>query len=583
MEKSGFFNALNINGEYDRKYNANDYCDNLRIVISNGVLRSLDDDLITSLTGLIATVGIGRAWINGHYYYNTTPKTFTVPSAPAGGGRYDRIVLRLNNNITARKVSLEYVIGTAGNNPEKPVLTRNEEIYELGICDIYTAAGSTSPIITDTRADNAVCGWVYSTAGDDSFFKTLDNDFNEWYTGVKNTLASTTLFKKYIYHTVIDNAETTQISFDIPQYDSDTCFLEVYVNGLIETRCTSEGNVITFSTRLDAGTEVLVACYKSIDGTGITSVSDEITALQMQFHSVDGIARYTYDCKGINDNIVIGDILKALVYKTIDRDDMTEDAVAFIEKLGGNDYLQALPADFNIQIDVVGNFVASTPYSGDGTEANPYKWLILGKNTFDDSHISFNFAKCETIKIDCNGENTSHIICYGSQQDIDRINIKAFSNNNGVNISMVDCYSTAGKIRFNNSIMKIETSGAAMIAKHGEFNNCYCNIISRFSSANCFVGKNNGYIVVNGGEFLAYTVLSSGIASSVFYISAGDENGAIIATNIYCPQITKDGYDQAYLSNAANGSVVITNAISALPTSGTYSSISGLINKNKIN
>ena len=583
MEKSGFFNAININGEYDRKYNANDYCDNLKIVISNGVLRSLDDDLKTSLAGLIATVGAGRAWINGHYYYNTTPKTFTVPSAPAGGGRYDRIVLRLNNNITARKVSLEYVIGTAGNNPERPALTRNEEIYELGICDIYSAAGSTSPIITDTRADSAVCGWVYSTAGDGSFFKTLDNDFNEWYSGVKNTLASTTLFKKYIYYTVVENTGTTQISFDIPQYDADTCFLEVYVNGIQETRCSSEGNVITFSTMLNAGTEVIVACYKSIDGTGIMSVSDEVTALQMQFHSVDGIARYTYDCKGIKDNIVIGDILKAIAYKRIDLDDMTEDAVAFINKLGGDDYLQALPADYNIQIDVVGNFVASSPYSGEGTESNPYKWLVLGKNPVDQSHISFNFAKCETIKIECHGENTSHIICYGTQQDVERINIKASSNDNGVNITMIDCQSTAGRIKFSNSIMKIETSGAAMIAKHGEINNCYCNIISRFSSANCFAGKNNGYIVVNGGEFLAYTVSSSGIPSSIFYISEGDEDGAIIATNIYCPQIAKSGYDQAYLSIAANGSVVITNAISALPTSGSHSNSGGLINKNKIN
>lgn len=33
-EKSGFFNALNVDGAYDRTYNANDYCDNLAVVIS---------------------------------------------------------------------------------------------------------------------------------------------------------------------------------------------------------------------------------------------------------------------------------------------------------------------------------------------------------------------------------------------------------------------------------------------------------------------------------------------------------------------------------------------------------------------
>ena len=45
MQKSGFFNALLTNGEYDRKYNANDYCENLAVIINNGVLRSPNDDL----------------------------------------------------------------------------------------------------------------------------------------------------------------------------------------------------------------------------------------------------------------------------------------------------------------------------------------------------------------------------------------------------------------------------------------------------------------------------------------------------------------------------------------------------------
>ena len=66
-EKSGFFNALNVGGEYDRTYNANDYSDNLAVIIGNGVLRSQYDDLKVTASGMVATVGVGRAWINGHY------------------------------------------------------------------------------------------------------------------------------------------------------------------------------------------------------------------------------------------------------------------------------------------------------------------------------------------------------------------------------------------------------------------------------------------------------------------------------------------------------------------------------------
>lgn len=66
------FNALLTNGEYDRKYNANDYCENLAVIINNGVLRSPNDDLKVTADGMVVTVGVGRAWIDGHYYFNDT-------------------------------------------------------------------------------------------------------------------------------------------------------------------------------------------------------------------------------------------------------------------------------------------------------------------------------------------------------------------------------------------------------------------------------------------------------------------------------------------------------------------------------
>ena len=77
-ERSGFFNALYTDGEYDRKYNANDYTDNLAVVISSGVLRSTADDLRVTANGMAVTVAAGRAWINGHYYYNDAAVTLAA-------------------------------------------------------------------------------------------------------------------------------------------------------------------------------------------------------------------------------------------------------------------------------------------------------------------------------------------------------------------------------------------------------------------------------------------------------------------------------------------------------------------------
>ena len=74
-----------------------------------------------------------------------------------------------------------------------------------------------------------LCGWVYSTSGDNSFFKSLDGAFNEWCEETKNTLSSVTLFKRYNGRTTIE-AETNTVSFDIPQYDAETTFIEVYLS-----------------------------------------------------------------------------------------------------------------------------------------------------------------------------------------------------------------------------------------------------------------------------------------------------------------------------------------------------------------
>mgnify|MGYP001044773700 FL=1 len=249
MQKSGFFNALLTNGEYDRKYNANDYCENLAVIINNGVLRSPNDDLKVTADGMVVTVGVGRAWIDGHYYFNDTSYSFAAVTAPAGGTRYDRVFLRLNKNLSARSISLVYEQGIAGNSPTKPAPVRDNNVYDLVLADIYVGTNATSLSVKDTRSDAQLCGWVYSTSGDNSFFKSLDGAFNEWFEATKNTLSSVTLFKRYNWRTAIE-AETNTVSFDIPQYDAETTFIEVYTNGVLDTEgidYTLENSVITFS------------------------------------------------------------------------------------------------------------------------------------------------------------------------------------------------------------------------------------------------------------------------------------------------------------------------------------------------
>lgn len=398
MQKSGFFNAIVSGDVPDRQYNATDYSDNLAVVISNGVLRSNNDDLKVTAAGMAVSVAAGRAWIKGHYYNNTDSHAFVATTAPTGGSRYDRVMLRLDESLNGRSISLVYVQGTADNNPVPPEPTREGDIYDLVLADIYVGANATSVRVDDKRADTALCGWVYSTSGDGSFFTSLDKSFNEWFSHTKDTLSSVTLFKRYSDKITL-TAQTSAVTFNIPQYDPETCFIEVYVNGILDTRFTLNNNIITFAGSLIAGTVVTVYVFKSIDGTDIMSVADEITELQNKVAQLDGVSKFTYKCTGLNDNISISQIAQAFFNRSYTVGTLSTAAETFLTALGGNTYLATLDNEFQAEIDVVGKMGVSTPFSGSGSSTDYYNYFVLDDGTAKNRRTIFNFAKCDTINI----------------------------------------------------------------------------------------------------------------------------------------------------------------------------------------
>lgn len=577
-EKSGFFNARLSGGVYDRTYNANDYTDNLAVVIGNGVLRSANDDLKVTASGMVATVKNGRAWINGHYYYNDSPISFSIPTAPSGGKRYDRIMLRMNKNINARSVSLIYVQGTAANEPVKPAPTRTEEIYDLVLADLYLATNATSAAVTDTRGDAALCGWVYSTSGDDSFFRTLDNSFQEWFTGAKDTLSSVTLFKRYTWKSTL-TAATSTVQFNIPQYDAETCFVEVYVNGIFDNRHTLSNNALTFEGTLIAGTVVTVNCYKSIDGTGIMTVADEITALQNAVDALDGVSRFTYKCTGLNDNISLSQIAQALYTGSYVSANVTAAARAFLEALGGNTYLAALTNEAQITIDVVGKLGATTAFAGSGTTASRYRWFALGVAGAGDKRIRFDFSKCEKITIGC-AASTNNIIFYGTDLNIVGANVYAYSNGNNCQIAMIVGSANTGNMNFENCRFSVSCSGNGVIAENGNFTSCYCIVKSSAGDGICFDAKSASLVRMIGGTYYAY-VGNSANRAAVMNIATTETDAVIMANNINCPTVASTGFTQRHLAIGGAGGIYVNGVCSTMTTSGTTVTVSGQIWKSK--
>ena len=578
-EKSGFFNALKVDGAYDRTYNANDYSDNLAVIISNGVLRSSADDLKVTSTGLYLTVAAGRAWIKGHYYYNDTALSLAQITAPVGGSRIDRVMLRFDNTIQQRRIRVVYVEGEASNDPIAPAPTRTDTVFDLVLADIQVNANAQSVTVIDKRADADLCGWVYSVSGDGSFFTSLDNSFMQWFNGAKDTLSSVTLFKRYQWETTITTA-TDQVAFNIPQYDADTCFIEVYVNGILDNRYTLYNNVITFNNTLVAGTALIDNAYKSIDGTGIESIADEITELQNKVAAIEGAGKYVYNCTGLNDNISLSQIAQAFINGSYVVADVTPAARAFLESLGGNDYLGTLEGLVQIKIDVLGDMAVSTPYTGDGTSVNPYKWFSFGKSSKIDQRIVFDFSKTNIFRVFC-AENTYNYIFYGADINIKGVNVQAYATENGVSIEMIKAGNLQGRVNCENCRFYINTSGLAQISEHGVFTNCYGYVSSWGAAAYCFKPKSTGLIRVTNGEYYAYCLTSSGIGSAIFHTSAGETDGVALATNIHCPMVEQTNYTQSFLSVANAGSTYIQGVVSRLTSSGSYNQITGQINKNK--
>lgn len=156
MEKSGFFADI----EGDRGYTDDFLAEWIASFIENGVYNT---ELGVMAAGdMNITVQPGRAWINGRIYILTEALTIPVEVSDGKLNRYTSIVLRADAN--ARKITVQAVDGTCSAQPTAPNITRNSEIYELKLADIYVAAGAISisqAEITDTRLDNEVCGLVY--------------------------------------------------------------------------------------------------------------------------------------------------------------------------------------------------------------------------------------------------------------------------------------------------------------------------------------------------------------------------------------------------------------------------------------
>ena len=110
------------------------------------------------------TIAPGLAWINyddfkGVSVCSREENVLTVPEADNTLNRVDRVVLQFDTSENIAAIKLK--TGTPAVAAQPPDILQNHNQYELGLCTISVPAGSTAVTaadITDTRADETVCG-----------------------------------------------------------------------------------------------------------------------------------------------------------------------------------------------------------------------------------------------------------------------------------------------------------------------------------------------------------------------------------------------------------------------------------------
>nr|DAI54364.1 MAG TPA: Receptor Binding Protein [Caudoviricetes sp.] len=158
----GFFNAQQVNGDYDRKYGADELAEYFASLIGNGISADIENCFkISAVSGMQISIAAGYAWINGYWIKNDADIVKTLAIAPSSNSRVDSVVLRFSKE--DRSIEIAIVQGNVSSTPSFKALTRTADVYELMLGYITISAGIsaiTSSMITDTRSNETYCGII---------------------------------------------------------------------------------------------------------------------------------------------------------------------------------------------------------------------------------------------------------------------------------------------------------------------------------------------------------------------------------------------------------------------------------------
>lgn len=586
--RSGIWNALpNADGDYDRKYNGDDYSDPLGYIIGNGIVTNTKlgnsetmntdggtalkvTDPVVSGSTYGVTIKSGWGWINGKWFYNPTDDNTSIVgiSAPTQNNkRYDRLVIRRDNRVADGRLFEPILIQgeqVASGTPSKPAYVRNEQYYDLVIADILINRGDTIQVnITDTRSDDTLCGFCNGYFGDNfnNYMNNLKSVFNSTLTELQsradNWVGNNSLTQGIVYkNTVPLSTASTTVSIGIDAYQHGIDTLEVYTNGEKEYEgsdyTVNSNGTVTFTDTKAAGVEIHFEVTKYVDGTtDVTNAYKEIEITNNRiaelesflFKEASGLADrvvssngYNYICNGKTDNIAVSDIVNAFLKENTSEVSM-------------------------LKINVYGTFGMTAAYNGTGATNNAFKWFNFANTEISERKVIVDFSSCNQIIFPIT-VGTNNILFYfgGSNVTLQGLNFKA--QQTGTNTTIQGVYAT-GEIAMDNCRGWISCYNDLIFAQRGRYTNCrmVCNSTNGVSVV--FSPSGIDIVEVNGGYYIAWKNSSSaGAYSTVVYHGTDAANAVTIMNGVRMP--TYSGGGQTNATRINNGYLSMINCVTAL-------------------
>lgn len=547
---SYFFNAKQIDGEYDRTYTAEDMTSYLDGIVGSGVFPTPSDCLqVYAGTGMNVLVHPGMGWIEGHKILNTADLELAIDPADVTLNRIDRVVFRVN--VENREMEIVVKKGTNASSPSAPEIVRDQDVIEYSLATITVNRNTqaiTDAMIRDTRPDSSVCGFVQGiiqqvgtetlfkqwTAAFDQQYEEYTEEFNTWFEDIRENLKDVVMWQEYKNVVVTANDNVKTVNIGIPEYNRDLDILNVYVNGLRldDTEYTATETKVTFTRAMDVkGTTIEFVVYKSVNASDAMTVAAEVQQHEERINKLESKENeYIYECTGEDDNKKISQI-----------------AQDFLN--GQGDYVGVgLNDELTIRIKgKISTLKEEDAFVGEGTEEKPYIYFAIGKynneetgedSTQSERKITFDFENCEQVNLRVLNSEKRVVLIGGSEANVR--NLRAEISGQGSERN----WTNGENVRFTECSMSITGMGKAIGATSGgTFERCKLRVEITTPQEACAL-KTDGTTPLKAIDcyILSYVIGTGGESCGIW--GADSDSSVVIAERCNMPLVSYSGYKQ---------------------------------------